>query len=177
MAPLIIKDKVDRRRRRRRVRHPRLRRRLRREDRQGSVALLHDSRSRRTGARHMERRRLEVRRRLGVGHRLVRSGAEPHLLGHRQSGARLESRSAARRQPLLRLGGRARRRHRQAEVAFPVHAERRLRLRLGAGAGARRHELAGEAGEGDDVGEPQRLLLRARSRDRQVPAGHSRSSR
>ena len=29
-----------------------------------------------------------------------------------------------------------------AEVALPVHAERRLRLRLGAGAGARRHRLA-----------------------------------
>ena len=54
-------------------------------------------------------------------------------------GPGLESRSAARRQPLLRLGRRARRRHRQAEVALPVHAERRLRLRLGAGAGARRH--------------------------------------
>ena len=32
-----------------------------------------------------------------------------------------------------------------AEVAFPVHAERRLRLRLGAGARARRHRLAGHA--------------------------------
>ena len=31
-------------------------------------------------------------------------------------------------------------------------------------------ELAGPAGEADAVGEPQRLLLRARSRDRQVPA-------
>ena len=31
--------------------------------------------------------------------------------------------------------------------------------------------------EADAVGEPQRLLLRARSRDRQVPARASRSSR
>ena len=83
--------------------------------------------------------------------------------------------SASRRQPLLRLGRRARCRHRRAEVAFPVHAERRLRLRLGAGAGARRHQLEGRAGEGDDVGEPQRLLLRARSRDRQIPARQHRS--
>ena len=57
MAPLVVKDKVHRRRRRRRVRHPRLHRRLRREDRQGSVALLHDSRPRRAGARHVDGRR------------------------------------------------------------------------------------------------------------------------
>ena len=36
-------------------------------------------------------------------------------------------------------------------------------------------DVAGRADEGDDVGEPQRLLLRARSRDRQVPARASRS--
>ena len=68
--------------------------------------------------------------------------AEPDLLGRRQPRSRLEPRSAARRQPLHRLGRRARRRHRQAEVALPVHAERSLRLRLGAGSGARRHHLA-----------------------------------
>ena len=94
----------DRRRRRRRVRHPRLHRRLRREDRQGSVALLHDSRARRARARDVERRRLEDTAARSVW--VTGSydpDAEPHLLGHRQSRARLESRSAARRQPLLRL--------------------------------------------------------------------------
>ena len=34
---------------------------------------------------------VEARRRLGVGDRLLRSGAQPDLLGHRQSRARLES--------------------------------------------------------------------------------------
>ena len=51
---------------------------------------------------------------LGVGHRLLRSGPQPHLLGHRQSRARLEPGSAARRQPLHRLGRRARCRHRHS---------------------------------------------------------------
>ena len=57
----------DRRRRRRRVRHPRLHRRVRREDRQGSLALLHDSRPGRAGARDVARRRLEARRRRRSG--------------------------------------------------------------------------------------------------------------
>ena len=118
------------------------------QDRKEAVAILHDSRTGRAGQRHLDRRRVEARRRLGLGDRLLRSGAEPDLLGRRQPGARLESRSAAGRQPLHRFGRRARRRHRRAEMALSVHAERRLRLRLGAGAGARRHELARRAGEG-----------------------------
>ena len=40
--------------------------------------------------RYLGRRRLEEWRRLGVGHRIVRSGTQSHLLGHRQPGARLE---------------------------------------------------------------------------------------
>ncbi len=61
----------------------------------------------------------------------------------------------------------------EAEVALPVHAERSLRLRRRAGAGARRSHLEGPAPQADAVGQPQRLLLRARSRDRRVPAGHA----
>ena len=45
-----------------------------------------------------------------------------------------------------------------AEVALPVHAERRVRLGLGAGAGACRHRLERTAAQGDAVGESQRLL-------------------
>ena len=100
--------------------------------------LLHDSRPGRARPRHLGGRRLEDRRRAGLDHRLLRSGAEPRLLGHRQSRSRLEPEAAARRQPLRRLRHRARRRHRQDEVALPVHAQRCLRLRLGAGAGAGR---------------------------------------
>ena len=88
-------------------------------------------------------------------------------------GPRLEPRPAPRRQPVLGLRRRARRRHRRAEVALPVHAERRLRLRRRADPGARRPGVARHAAQADALGEPQRLLLRARSRDRRVPAGHA----
>ena len=84
-----------RRRRRRRVRHPRVRRGLRREDRQGSLEVLHDSRSGRAGARLMAGRRVEDGRRIGVGDRFLRSGSEPDLLGHRQSRARTGIRISA----------------------------------------------------------------------------------
>ncbi len=103
---------------------------------------------------------------------------ESHVLGHRQSGARLESVAAARRQPLLRQRRRARSGHRQAQVALPVHAERRLRLRLGAGSGARRpaDEVRHER-QADALGEPQRLLLRARPHERASSCAATRSSR
>ncbi len=61
-------------------------------------------------------------------------------------------------------------------VALPVHAERRLRLRRGADSGARR--LADERHlerQADAVGQPQRLLLRARSHDRRVHPRQRRS--
>ena len=67
MAPLIVKDKVLVGIGRRRVRHPRLHRRLRREDRQGALALLHDSRTRGEGPRHVDGRLVEVRRRHRCG--------------------------------------------------------------------------------------------------------------
>ena len=51
-----------------------------------------------------KRRRVEDGRRFGVAHAVVRPGAQPDLLGHRQPGTRLERRAAARRQPLHRLG-------------------------------------------------------------------------
>ena len=63
----------------------------------------------------------------------------------------------------------------QAEVALPVHAARRVRLRLDAGAGARRHRVAGPAAQGDAVGQPQRLLLRARSHQPASSCSGSRS--
>ena len=93
-------------------------------------------------------------------------GNQPDVLGHGQSESRMERRSAqSRRQPLWRFGRRARRRHRKAEVVLPVHAERRVRLGFRAGAGARDDRLAGQAAQGDALGQSQRLLLRARSQD------------
>ena len=126
----------DRRRRRRRVRDSRLRRRLRRAKRQGSVALLHHSRAERAGRRFVEAvpaedrryvlrsRGVEARRRIGLGDGLLRSRAQSHVLGRRQRRPGLEQRAAARRQPVHRFGRRARRRHRPAEMALPVHAAR-----------------------------------------------------
>ncbi len=124
----------DRGRGRRRVRHPRLHRGLRRGDRQRGMALLRDSRARRARARLLGGRRLGPRRRLGLGHRVVRSRPEPHVLGRRQPRSGLEPRAAPRRQPLHRRRGSAGPRHGRAGVALPVHAERRLRLRLRPGA-------------------------------------------
>ena len=89
------------------------------------------------------------------------------LLRHRQSGSRLPQREPRGRQPLQRLARRARRRHRQAALALPVHAARRARLGLDAGADPRRHHDRRAAAQGRDVRQPQRLLLHARSHDRQ----------
>ena len=64
--------------------------------------------------------------------------AQAALLGHRQSGARLERRLAQRRQPLHLVAPRDRRRDRQDALAFPVHAARRARLGREPDSGARR---------------------------------------
>ena len=70
------------------------------QDRQARVALLHDSRPGRAGQRHLGGRFVEDRRRRRLGHRRVRSRAEPALLRHRQSRARLSQREPRGRQPL-----------------------------------------------------------------------------
>ena len=77
---------------------------------------------------------------------------------------------APRRQPLHLVGGGARRRHGQTEVALSVFASRRVRLRRRTGPGPRRDRLERRLAQGDDVCQPQRVLLRARSRDGAVPA-------
>ena len=176
----------DRRRRRRRVRHPRLHRRLRRRrparkrgastpfPAPASPGTRRGSAARRSPTDVLRSRGLEARRRIDLDDRLLRSAAQSHLLGRRQRRSRLQRRAAARRQPLHRLGRRARRRHRQAEVALPVHAARRLRLRLGAGAGARR-QLGGQPRQRRRVGQPQRQLLRRSIARRDGSCSASRS--
>ena len=84
-APLVVKDKVIIGTGRRRRRDSRLSRRLRCEDRKGSLALLHHSRPRRARQRHVAWRILEDRRRRNLEHRLLRPGNKPDVLGHRQS--------------------------------------------------------------------------------------------
>ena len=78
--------------------------------------------------RHLGRRLLEDRRRRHLEQRLLRSGNQHRVLGHQQSLAGLQRRLPRGRQSVLVLGGGARCRHRQAEVALPVHAARHPRL-------------------------------------------------
>ena len=61
---------------------------------------------------------------------------------------------------------RARRRHRKASLALPVHAARRARLGRDRGADPRRPHHRRSAAQGRDVRQSQRLLLHARSHQR-----------
>ena len=136
---------------------PRNHRGVRREDRHRSLALQHDSATRRARERNLERRFVEAGRRGGVEHRRLRSRIEPHVLGHRESSAGLGWTAEARRQSVQRLRGRAGRGYREAQVVLPVHSARRNGLRRDAGASARRHALARQirtkpASQGDAAG-------------------------
>ena len=95
---------------------------LRRRHRQTRLAFLDGGRRRRAGRQYLGRRFVEARRRVHLDHRHLRSGAEPDLLGHGQSRSRPERRRAARRQPIHVQPGGAGCRHRQAEMALPIHA-------------------------------------------------------
>ena len=92
------------------------------------------------------------------------------LLAHRQSLPRLRRRRARRRQPLFGFDRRARAEDRQAEMALPVHAARPVGLGRAAAAGAGRRRLERHAAQAPAPRQPQRLLLRARSHERRVPA-------
>ena len=88
----------DRRHRRRRVRRSRFHRCLRCADGQAGLAVLHDRGPRGSRPRHVARHRCEgvgARRRIDLGARRLRSGAQSHVLGHRQRGTRLQRRSSA----------------------------------------------------------------------------------
>ena len=77
----------------------------RRRNRQTSLAPLHDSCAGRTGIRHLGLRsgQSQIRRRIRLDHGFIRSGAQYHLLGHRQSEPRLGRRRPRGRQPLLQF--------------------------------------------------------------------------
>ena len=158
--------------RRRRRRDPRLRGGVRYEDRQGDLAHLHDSRSGR------------ARQRFVAGESWKTGGAGVWNSGSYDPETNLtfwgtgnpirpEREHPSGRQPLFGLGDRAGCRHRQAEVALPVHAARRHGLRLHAGAGARGRGVQGAHAQGHAVGEPQRPDVHARSDHRRVPAGQA----
>ena len=101
------------------------------------------------------------------------SGSRPDVLGHRQSRPGLERRRSPRRQPLHRLRRRPRPRRRQLEVALPVHPARRLGLGCRADPRPRRPRMGGPPAQAHALGQPQRLLLRARPGHRRVPARRS----
>ncbi len=128
---------------RRRVRDPRLRGGARRGNRQGSLALLYDSRPGRARQRNLEGRGpLENGRGLGLDHRALRSEVEPRVLGHRQSGA-VAGRHAPGRQPVHGFRHRARRRYREAARLSPVRAERIVGLGRGIDAASHRLQAQG----------------------------------
>ena len=163
----------DRRQRRGRREDARLDRRARRAIRQGALALVRRAEAGRPGQRNLEghEQRLEDRRRRPLADRFLRSRDEAHDLGHRQSGPDLRSAGASRRQPLHQLRRRAERRHRQAGLVFPVHAERFLGLRRGRRAHAVRHDDQRPQPQGRRPFRAQRVLLLARSHQRRIPHG------
>ena len=125
------------------------------------------------GARRedVERAVVEVRRRRhAVGRHRLRPGTESGLRRHRQRLAveRAASQSRRRRQPVPVVDRRAQRRHRQVRVALPDDARRQLGLQRRAADDPRRPDDRESAAQGDHAGAEERLLLRARSRQRQA---------
>ena len=177
-APLVVKEQSDHRRRRRRLLEPRLHRRLRRADRRARVALQHDPRSRRARQRVVAEsptwpraaaRAVWVTGSYDPDLNLVYYGTgnpNPNYYGDDRAGDNLYSCSLAR----------DRRRHREAEVALPVHAARHPRLGLGARARAGGPDHRRPDAESHHGRQPQRLLLHAQSRDRESCSSRSRSS-
>ena len=161
------------RRLRRRQRRAGLDRRARSPQRRRAVEDLRDPRTRGARLRDLEgqEQRLAHRRRCHVRDRVLRSRHQPHLLGHRKSGAALRFRLAARRQPFHRLHRRLQHEGRQDPVALPAHRQRHPRLRHQRLAdhhrrqGQRRRPQAGRACR------PQRLQLHLRSAQRPIPQG------
>ena len=174
-APIAAErpDRVrDRGRRRGRAR---IRRSLRPGDRQGALALLDHSPARRAGLGNLEGEDHRASRRRHLDDRQLRPATGPALLAHRQPRLRHERRRAARRQPVHLLRGGARRQDRQAPMALPVHAARRLGLGRAAAAGAGGRGVGGPAAQTAAGCQSQRLLLRARPDRRKAAAAPNRS--
>ena len=166
--------------RRRRIRCSWRHRRARPGDRQGSLAHPHRADGQRARSRLVEGRLGQERRRRGVAHRLVRPEAQPRVLRHQQPvavvGHRARQRQLGHRQvqqPLHRVDPRAQPRHRQDHLALPDHAARRLGLRRRERTGVRRPAVRRQEGSGADAGQPQRLLLCHRPRQRQAAVGQA----
>ena len=136
-APLVVGQPRRHRHVGRRRRRARIRRRLRSGDRQGSLALLDRAAARRAGSETWQGKGIEH-----PGATTWMTGTyDPELdtvywpTGNPSPD--LYRRRSRRRQPLLRFDRGARREDRQAEVALPIHAARRLGLGRAGDAGAR----------------------------------------
>ncbi len=157
----------DRRNFRRRVRRARLPRRIRSRDGRARVAALHRARARRARQRDLAEQHAGARRR-DLDDRQLRPRSRAFVLGHRQSESGLLRRGTQRRQSVHELVARDRSAHGPRALALPIHAARHSRLgresrTRARGLTHRRPVACRRAGR-----EPQRLLLRARSRDRRV---------
>ena len=173
MAPLVIKDLVHRRHGRRRVRHPRLHRRVRREDRPRGLALQHDPGPGEPGSETWSGDDWEH----GGASVWITGSYDPELnltywgIGNpgpdwnpdQRPGDNLYSDSVV----ALDADTGELKWHFQFTpndaydydaVQIPVLVDMPWQRR---------------AAQADALGEPQRLLLRARPRDRRVPAGHA----
>ena len=121
----------------RRIWRARFHRGVRHRERPRTMEDLHGSCSWRTRQRDVaQRRAMEDRRRIGVGHGQLRSRDEPGLLGHRQRRT-VDGRSTSRRQPLHVIHGRDRRRHRRDQRPLSIPSERLVGLGRGLAADPR----------------------------------------
>ena len=144
---------------RRRARRPRLRRRVRSRDRQAAVEGVYGARARRTGQRDLAAGRpVEDRRRFGVGHRQLRSGDQPRVLGHRQRRP-VDGRSAPGRQPLYVVHDRDRCRDRRDQRPSPVPPERFVGLGRGVAADSRRLQAQRANHQGSDRRRARRVSV------------------
>jgi hypothetical protein len=99
----------------------------------------------------------------------LRPLSQHHILAHWQPLARLQRRRTPRRQPLLLLRRRPRPRHRQTQMALPVHPRRHARLGCPIRSRPPRCRLPRQTPQASPAPQPQRLLLRPRPHNRRVP--------
>ena len=114
-------------------------------------------------------------RRLGADER--RPGARSRLRARRDADRRLLRRQPARRQPVRRQPGRARRQDREAQVALPDGAPRRLGLGPGVRADPVRHDRQRPHRQGHRAADEARVSLRLQSRDRRADLADRRAAR
>ena len=132
-----------------------------------AVEDLHGARAGRARQRDLaEGRSVEDRRRLGVGHRQLRSRDQPGVLGHRQRRP-VDGRPAPGRQPLHVVDDRDRCRHRRDQGPPPVPPERFVGLGRGVAADPRRLHAQRPDDQGPDRRGARRLSV--------VPRAHGRS--